>query len=156
MKAKLPPRVQLRQTTHPFLEGFDDDFLASASENAKVAEFQTDEMVFREGEMADRFYLVLEGKIALEIEATDLPRITIQTVDSKQVMGWAWLVPPYRWPVDARALKPSRCIVLDAFALHRYFKSHCDTGYRFVVRLLPVLAKRLDDARFQLVNLYGH
>lgn len=154
MKEKARTRVLLKPTTHPFLEGFDEEFLAAASENAREVQFQTDEMVFYEGEMAGHFYLVLEGKVSFEIGATDHPRITVQTVDARQVMGWAWLVPPYRWPVDARALKPTRVIALDAFILHRYFKTHCDTGYKFVVRLLPVLAKRLDEARFQLVNLY--
>ncbi len=147
--------IVLTEGTHPFLERFDPEFLAAASTNARELRFQTEEYVFREGERAQRFYLVMEGKVGLEIEASDRPRLTVQTIGPGEVMGWAWLVHPYLWPVAARALKPTRAIALDTIVLHRYFKLHPDVGYRFVLRLMPVIAKRLDDTRVQLADLHA-
>ncbi len=147
--------IVLTEGTHPFLERFDPKFLAAASANAREMRFETDEYVFREGERAQRFFLILEGKVGLEIEAADRPRLTVQTIGPGEVMGWAWLVHPYHWPVAARALKPTRAIALDTFVLHRYFKLHPDVGYRFVLRLMPVIAKRLDDTRVQLADIHA-
>jgi CRP-like cAMP-binding protein len=147
--------IVLDENAHPFLEKFDTDFLRAASENAYERDLEADDRVFEQGQRAEHFYLVLKGKIGLEIEAPDRPRLTLQTIGPGEVMGWAWLVPPYHWPVDARALKPTRLIVLDTFVLHRYFKLHPDVGYRFVLRLMPVIAKRLDDTRVQLADIHA-
>jgi CRP-like cAMP-binding protein len=147
--------AKLTADMHPFLEGFPEGFLAAASENLRDRTFETEEVVFQEGHRAEHFYLILNGKVALEIGAPDHPRITVQTVGTREVLGWAWLVPPYRWPVDARAVKPTQALELDAFVLHRYFKLHPDIGYKFLLRLLPVIAGRLDETRMQLVDIHG-
>lgn len=149
------PVIRLTSATHPFLEGFDTEFLAAASEGAEALELPPEAMIFHSGERARHLYLMLEGKVALEIEAPDHPRITIQTIGPREVLGWSWLVPPYTWPVDARVLKPTRVIALDAGVLERYLEAHPDVGYRFLRRLIPVIAKRLDEARIQLVDIHG-
>ncbi|MGC9123684.1 MAG: Crp/Fnr family transcriptional regulator [Thermoplasmata archaeon] len=144
----------LTNIKHPFLEKFSERFLIAASENARELEFNVNEIIFSRGERAEKFYLVMEGKIGLEIDAPDHPSVRVHTVDSNKVMGWSWLVPPYKWTVTARALKKTRVIALDAFVLHRYFKLHPEDGYLFCLRLLPVIAERLDETRLQLINLF--
>jgi hypothetical protein len=43
--------------------------------------------------------------------------MTVLTVGAGEVLGWSWLVPPYRWNFDARALEPTRAIALDGKCL---------------------------------------
>ncbi|MGI0131884.1 MAG: cyclic nucleotide-binding domain-containing protein [Thermoplasmata archaeon] len=140
---------------HPFLRGFDPDFLTAIGHRSECRRYGTGELLVREGDAAREFFLVYSGKVSLEVVAPATPPLSTQTVGPGEVVGWAWLIPPHRWPIDARALKPTRTLVLDADALRRRFESHPEEGYRFLSRLLPVIAQRLDNLRLQLLSLHG-
>ena len=99
--------------------------------------------------------MIFEGKVALEIVLPDRPHRTVQTVGPGEVVGWSWLLPPHRWRLDARALKPTRAVGLAATHLRAVLNEHPADGYRFLLRLLPVIAERLENTRLQLLDLHG-
>ena len=140
---------------HPFLKGLDPEFLSAVGHRAECRRFETGESLVREGDEARQFFLVYSGKVALEVVSPDSPHVTTQTVGPGEVVGWAWLIPPHRWPIDARALKPTRTLILDAALLRRRFETHPEDGYRFLMRLLPVIAQRLENVRFIILELHG-
>lgn len=154
MSARVRER-DLAVEDHPFLRGLDPGFLGAVGQRAECRRFDTGELLVREGDEAREFFLVYSGKVALEVVAPDAPHLTTQTVGPGEIIGWAWLVPPHRWPIDARALKPTRTLILDASVLRRRFETHPEDGYRFLMRLLPVLAQRLENVRLQLLDLHG-
>src|SRR5215210_3472351 len=78
-------------------------YLALLAEVAMFKEFPADEVIFREGDPANRFYLVLEGEVALESARRDSDPVLLQTIGRDDVLGWSWLFPPYYWHFDARA-----------------------------------------------------
>ena len=139
----------------PFLRGLDAGFLARLSAMAVRRRFATGAEIVREGSEAREFFLVLSGKIGLEVSSPERPHRTIQTLGAGEVLGWSWLVPPHRWHFDARALKPTEVIVLDAVALRDALAARPEVGYAFLLRLLPVIAQRLENARIQLLDLHG-
>ncbi len=145
----------LRIADHPFLRGLDPSLIESLSEQAVERDFDPGEFLLRDGETADGCYLVFHGKIALEVSAPDRGRLTIQTVGPGEILGWSWLTPPYRWQVDARALKHVRVVRLDAGVLRRTFTELPEAGYQFLLRLLPVVAHRLENTRIQLLDVHG-
>lgn len=140
---------------HPFLRGFDTEFVETLSRRAREETFTTDELIVREGTPAKVFYLVLEGKISLEVVAADHPQLTVQTIGPGEVVGWSWLVPPHRWRFDARALKASRVIALDGDQLRRSLGRKPEWGYQFLLRFMPVLAERLMNTQIQLLDLHA-
>jgi CRP/FNR family transcriptional regulator, cyclic AMP receptor protein len=144
-----------RIASFPFFEGFDAPFLGAIAPGATERTYETGAEVVREGAAAAEFFLVRHGKIGLEVGSPDRPHRTIQTVGPGEVLGWSWLVPPHRWHFDARALKPTRVIVLDAGTLRAALADRPEAGYRFLLRLLPVIAERLENARLQLLDLHG-
>jgi CRP/FNR family transcriptional regulator, cyclic AMP receptor protein len=73
-----------------------------------LKEFATDELIFREGDPANRFYLILDGAIALETSTKERGSVPVQTIGANDVLGWSWLFPPYYWQFDARAVKPTQ------------------------------------------------
>jgi ferredoxin len=50
--------------------------------------------IFREGEEANEFYIIRNGKVSPEIISPGKEPIIIQTLESGEVLGWSWLVPP--------------------------------------------------------------
>jgi CRP/FNR family transcriptional regulator, cyclic AMP receptor protein len=145
----------LRLDDHPFFREMDDAFLARLRDAAYERTFETGSLLVREGDPAEEFLLVFSGKVALEIVLPDRPRTTVQTVGPGEVLGWSWLVPPQRWSLDARALKPTRVLGLTAVHLRTVLDERPADGYRFLLRLLPVIAERLENTRLQLMDLNG-
>jgi CRP/FNR family transcriptional regulator, cyclic AMP receptor protein len=141
--------------SHPFFHGFDAAFVEAMCAKAVEHRYAVEEMLAVEGTPAEILYVVLEGKVALEVGASDRPRLTVQTVGPGEVLGWSWLVPPHHWRFDARAVKPTRVVVLDGGVLRHILSTHPKWGYQFMVRFMPVLAERLENTRVQLLDIHG-
>jgi CRP-like cAMP-binding protein len=117
--------------------------------------YEPDEMILREGKAADAFFLILGGLVAIELLLPDRGVLRLQTVGAGEVIGWSWLVPPYRWEFDARAVSRTSAVLLDGRKLRDLFESDHSLGFHFVRDLLTVVAERLKAARLQLLDIYG-
>lgn len=140
---------------HPFFQGFDADALALMAGCAKNERFDAGETIFKQGEAADKFYIVRHGEVSVEICAPAKGRIQLQTLGEGDVLGWSWLAPPYTWSFDARANSLVRAVSLDAACLRRKCEDNHELGYRLLTRFIPVMAERLTAARLQLQDLYA-
>ncbi|MCI4372034.1 MAG: cyclic nucleotide-binding domain-containing protein [Thermoplasmata archaeon] len=150
-----PPASVLRLADHKFFEGMIGGLPERLQAVATERAYSVGDMLVREGDVADRFILVFEGKVALEIVLPDRPRVTIQTLGGGEVLGWSWLLPPPQWWLDARAVKRTRTLEINAAKLRATLDSHPEDGYRFLLHLFPVVAQRLDHTRLQLMDLHG-
>lgn len=139
---------------HPFLQGLEPQYLSLIVGCASNVRFKSGQFLFREGEEANQFYMVREGKVALQISTARQP-IIIQTVDKGEVLGWSWLVPPYRWRFDARALELTRAIALDGRCLRRKSEEDHNFGYELLRRFSTIIVERLEATRLQLLDVYG-
>jgi CRP/FNR family transcriptional regulator, cyclic AMP receptor protein len=119
-----------------------------------VVRFEAGQIIFRQGEAANQFYLVREGKLAIEVFAAERGALTILTVGPGEVLGWSWLVPPYRWKFDACALEATRAIALDGKCLLTKAEQDHDLGYELLRRIAQVMDARLHATRLQLMNVY--
>lgn len=140
---------------HPFFKGLRPSHIQQITGCASNVKFGAGEYIFREGEEANHFYVLREGRVAIEIPASKHRSITIETLDPGDVLGWSWLVSPYRWHFDARVVDPTRAIALDAKCLRAKCEQDHALGYQLVSRTLHVVEQRLKAARMQLLDLYG-
>jgi CRP/FNR family cyclic AMP-dependent transcriptional regulator len=139
---------------HPFFSGLAPPFLDVICGCAKYARFQAGEYLFHEGEPADQFYLLREGGVALELKAPGRTT-TFQTLRQGEIVGVSWLVPPYRWSNDARAVEFTRAIAMDAACLRGKCEADHDLGYELMKRFMSVLIPRLQSTRLQILDVYG-
>ena len=93
--------------------------------------------------------------MALEIKAPGRGAITFQTLGEGEVVGVSWLIPPYRWSYDAKALELIRAIAMDAACLRGKCEADHDLGYEMMKRFMPVLIQRLQATRLQILDVYG-
>ena len=114
------------------------------------------ERLFREGEAAERFYLIREGAVALEIEAPGRGMLVIETLHEGEVVGWSWLFEPYRWQFDARATVPTALVSFDGACLRGKCEEDHELGYQLMRRFAASLIDRLQATRLQLLDVYGH
>jgi len=140
---------------HPFFAGFAEPFCDLVSGCAKNVRFEAGHYLFHEGEPADQFYLLRHGRVALMITMPGRGALTIQTVSEGEVAGVSWLVPPYRWTYDAKALELTRALAIDAKCLRQKCEEDHDLGFDMMKRFMPVLVERLHAARLQMLDVYS-
>lgn len=140
---------------HPFLQGLAPSLIDRLRPAAKLRQFRTDELLFREGGEADTLYLLVSGKVALELgDSGSSPRI-LQTLGAGDLLGWSWLTRPYRWRLDARVVKGGEGFALDAATVRDLLRQQPEEGLALVLRILPIVGDRLEHARLQLLDLYA-
>jgi len=140
---------------HPFFEGFEARYMQLITGCASNVRFEAGEYIFHEDEAASHFYVVREGKVALEVFAAQRGAITIETIEAGEVLGWSWLFPPYRWHFSARIVEPARAIALDGVCLRSKGEADHDLGYELVKRVAQIMMQRLQATRLQLLDVYG-
>ncbi len=141
--------------SHPFFEGLSPAHVNVITGCASNVRFLSGEVLCREGDDADRLWLVRHGRVAVETHSPQSGPIVIATVGEGEMLGWSWLVPPYRWRFQARAVELTRAVELDAECLRGKCETDHDLGYEILKRFADVIAQRLDAARLQLVDLYA-
>lgn len=140
---------------HRFFAGLDARFCQVVCGCAKNVRFEANQYLFHEGDAADWFYLIRHGRVALATTVPGRGAITFRTVGIGEVVGVSWLVPPYRWTYDAKALELTRAIAMDAACLRRKCEEDHDLGYELMKRFVPVLVERLHSTRLQILDVYG-
>jgi CRP/FNR family transcriptional regulator, cyclic AMP receptor protein len=140
---------------HPFFAGFAAEHSRLVTGCARNHRFNAGEYLLRENEPANEFFLIRHGKVALEIAAPGQAPLVFSAVGEGEIVGASWLVPPYRWAFDARAVELTRAIGIDAACLRAKCEADHDLGYEMMKRFLPILVKRLQATRLQILDVYG-
>ncbi len=137
---------------HPFTVGMPAHELAVLVENAMRVSYPAGETIFREGDPANRFYLIESGAVALEARATQKETECIQIIRAGDVLGWSWLFPPYTWHFDARTIEPTAAIFLYGSRIRQICEEQPEIGYDLMTRISEVVIKRLQGTRNQLAE----
>lgn len=140
---------------HPFVEGLPSEHIQLILGCAKNVVFEPGKYLFKENEDANSFYIIRSGKVALEIYSPEVGSIIIQTLGEGDIIGWSWMIPPYQWRFDARAVELTRVIELDGTCLRNKCESDPRLGYEIMKRLANVFEQRINAMRIQLLDLYG-
>jgi CRP/FNR family transcriptional regulator, cyclic AMP receptor protein len=139
---------------HPFFSGLDPAALELAAGCATTVRFRPGEYLFREGEPADTFYVLRHGRVSIQMR-TPTREVVLDTAHDGDVVGWSWLIPPYRWTFDARATSDTSAIAFDGACLRGKCESDATLGYALLQRVVQVMSARLQSARVRLLDIYG-
>ena len=121
---------ELITNPHPFLEGMEPEHLRLLSELAMRANFAEQEVIFRQGEPADRFYLIQAGSVFITSRIPERGQTTIQIIGSGEPLGWSWLFEPYTWHFDAFADEPTQALYFHASSASRKMRTRPEAGLR--------------------------
>jgi CRP/FNR family transcriptional regulator, cyclic AMP receptor protein len=140
----------------PAFEGMSKEHLELIAGCAQNRTFEDGAYLFREGDAANTFYVIRTGMIALETHVPERGALRIETIDDGDLVGWSWLVPPYRVDFDARALGTVHTISFDAACLRDKADEDPVLGYELMRRFIPVIVERLQATRVRMLDVYGH
>jgi CRP-like cAMP-binding protein len=140
---------------HPFLAGLQDEYMSTLIGCASNVRFAEGAYIIQEGETANKFFMIRTGRVALEIGLPGRAALRIQTVGPGEILGWSWLISPYRWHFGGVAVLETRAIALDGECLRIKCEKEPAFGYEMLKRLSQVMERRLEATRLQLLDLYG-
>jgi CRP/FNR family cyclic AMP-dependent transcriptional regulator len=145
-----------RVERHPFLRGLNHTQMALLADCVLTSRFKAGETIFREGEPANRFYLIEKGKVVLESGAEYGEPVVIQTIGPGDLLGWSWMMPPYVWHFTARAVESTEAIHFVGSILRQYCEKDHSLGFELHKRMSAVMMKRLQAARKKMLSIHAH
>jgi CRP/FNR family transcriptional regulator, cyclic AMP receptor protein len=144
---------ELTMDSHPYFKRFKPEHFAILKACASIAEFEEGSFLFTERQKAHQQYLIMEGRVALELLAPGKEPWIVMTVSDGGIVGYAWAYPPHRYYYSARVVKKARVIVLDAEYLAAKCTEDYEFGYQIMLGCADTTAERLQATRLQLLNL---
>ena len=140
---------------HPFLLGLSKHHLRLLADCATRVAFEANQVVFREGETANRFYLIERGEVVLETNTAAGKTVVIDRIGKGDLLGWSWLFPPHLWHFTARASEATTAIFFYGTILREYCEKDHTLGYALLKRMSEVMTRRRQLARAKLVEEQG-
>lgn len=135
-----------------FFGELERDDIAFLAEHARERELEQGALLFEHGQPAECFYLLRSGEVVVEVPAIQGPTLTVQTLGPDEVLGWSWLIPPYRWSFQARALEVVTVLEFDGGAVRERCERDPAFGYEVLKRFSSLMSERLDAARRKMMD----
>ncbi|MDP3972869.1 MAG: cyclic nucleotide-binding domain-containing protein, partial [Candidatus Nanopelagicales bacterium] len=141
--------------SHRFFRDLPEHLVNQLAAWAAPVEFTAEEKLITTGKPADRMLALQSGRVAVGVHVPQLGLSIIETLNSGDVLGWSWLLPPYRWTFDAIGIKAGRAIQIEAAPVRELLTGNPVEALPLVMAMAGVMNERLHSARARLLNLYG-
>jgi CRP-like cAMP-binding protein len=142
-RISIPDNLRVIIARQPFFKGLTPRQIQLLADSAMVEEFAAGETLVKEGDPANRFYLILEGKVQVESPTAQQRRVSAQILGPGDDLGWSWLFPPYYMLFTARAVEKTKVIFFYATPL----RERCDVdpvfGYEIMKRIAGAMMEYL-------------
>ncbi len=137
---------------HPFFSICTDDQIEILLGCATNVVFHSGDILFKEGESADVFYVIREGSVTIDQHMLGRGVVSFLTLGAGDIAGWSWLIPPYKYQFDARVSNLTRAFALNGKCLREKCEGNPALGYTLLKQFSGAMVKRLHDTRMQLMN----
>jgi CRP/FNR family transcriptional regulator, cyclic AMP receptor protein len=140
----------------PWFNSLTTEHFKKTAELAHLRRAKAGETFFREGDKQDYVYIVLEGRVALDIFVPHHGKVRFYTAEPFDVFGWSSVTPSVRQrTAGAVAVLDSTVVCIDAEKLRQFAENDHDFGYLLMRRLTNVVASRLMVTRLQLIDMFA-
>jgi CRP/FNR family transcriptional regulator, cyclic AMP receptor protein len=139
---------------HPYLIGMNRTQLALLADCAIAVRFKKGQVIFRQGEIANRFYLIETGKVILESSGGDGDPVVVDTIGAGDLLGWSWMFRPNTWHFTARAVEPTTALFFYGTILREYCELDHSLGFELLKRMSVVMNRRMQAARNKMLAIH--
>lgn len=141
----------------PWFQELKEAHVKKIAEISKICSVKAGESLFREGDRQDAVYIVLQGRIGLEMFVPHHGKVRFYTAEMWEIFGWSSFTPNIRQrTAGAVAVVDSVVVSTDSEALYRACDEDHDLGYLVMRRLANVVAARLLVTRLQLLDMFAN
>ena len=142
----------------PIGEALGEAFLAELAAVGSLVDHPAEAVLFARGDTAEDLQVLLSGRVSLTLEVPGRAAMTVAALSRGDVLGWSSLsgwAATTTWTMTARVTKACRCLVLPGAALRELCERDHELGFRVMRFAFEVVAQRLEDARVQMLDMYG-
>ncbi len=133
--------------------GMEEEHLYSLTKLAKISIFEDGETIFKEGEKAERLYVLIDGEIDIFIGLGEFHQIPMDKISEPgEILGWSSMIEPFHYTANAISSKKSTLLYFYARDLRDYIHNDPQFGISFMERLAALMARRLTSLRRHLVE----
>jgi CRP-like cAMP-binding protein len=148
--------TELTLAEQPFFQGLSKENIRTIARYAKIMHANGGDLLFQEGGHAGNFYVIIKGKVALETYAPGWGTITLQTVEDGEILGWSWLIDPYKYRFGARVITNTEIVVINGDELRIQFEKDSVLGYEIMKRMIHEITSRLEQTRLLFMDVYAN
>lgn len=135
-------------------EALNESQLNRLLSRSTVKSFPEGAILFRQGEKANRFYVLIQGLVELTVKAQgEAPFMTSQVLKEGAVFGIPSLLEPYLYNVTATCLKSTSVLVIDAEHIKSEMEEDPRMGMEIMKKLASIYFTRLNELRAGVSNL---
>ena len=136
---------------HQLFAGLDPQHIESLAKFATEQQIPAGQILFSQSEPARNFYVIVSGTVIVETPALYGPTLVLQELGPGKILGWSWLIPPYRWHFQARAEVESDVLEFDGAGLLALCEEDSEFGYQLLKRFASLMGDRLESARRRMI-----
>ncbi len=118
--------------------------------------FEDQETVFRQGDIANRFYMVKRGKVLLEQRIAEKVTVSVGSIKPGFAFGWSTMIEEGYYTTDAVCAEPCEIFSMRGNKLRALCEKDPYMGYLLSLRLLVILKKRYDHRTEQFIKVVKH
>jgi CRP-like cAMP-binding protein len=141
----------------PWFKELKEQHVRMIAAMSNVRHFNAGDVIFREGDTQESVYIVIEGRVALEMFVPHRGKVRFYTAEPWEVFGWSSVTPNiHRRTAGATAVVNSQIVRVNAAKLRTACDEDHDLGYLVMRRLANVVASRLQISRLQLLDMFAN
>ena len=145
-----------RLRTNPWFERLSDEHYEKMVSIATIVKWPAGKVIFREGDEDPYLYLILKGRVAIDISFPTRGRVRILTLNEDEIFGWSAVLPVVKIKTaGAQTILDTEAVAFDADALRELCEQDHELGFLVYRRLTNVIAGRLSATRMQLLDMYS-
>ena len=133
-----------------------DDMLDSLIPITDILRFEDQEVIFRQGDIADRFYMVKRGKVLLEQRIAEKITVSVGSIKPGFAFGWSTMIEEGFYTTDAVCAEPCEIYSMRGNKIKALCEKDHYMGYLLTRRLLVILKKRYDHRTEQFIKVVKH
>ncbi|MDH3768053.1 MAG: cyclic nucleotide-binding domain-containing protein [Gammaproteobacteria bacterium] len=141
-------------SAHPLFADLDPQHIHTLAEFSDERAIPAVQNLFSQNQPAKSFYMIISGRVVVETPAIYGPTLTLQELSSG-ILGWSWMIPPYRWHFQARAEVDSTVVEFDGTKLLELCESDPAFGYQLLKRFAALMGERLESARSSMIDAWN-
>jgi CRP-like cAMP-binding protein len=123
---------------------------------AELLQFEGEEFIFKQGEPANRFYMLLQGKVLLEQHITSKITVSLSAIKPGYSFGWSAMLDAETYSTNAICAEQSQLLSFRTGRLKTLFDSNHSLGYVITQRILHIIKKRYDVRTEQFIKVIEH
>jgi len=131
-----------------------EELLEKIAKLGEEASFSQGEVIFREGEEADKLHFLLDGEVILKVKLTSRPEhITVSAVRQQfESFGWSGIVSPFHYTASAFCEGDCKVLTIPGEGFMKLLKENPEAGFIVMQRITEIVASRLRNSRQALLK----